>query len=236
MKALIAAALVSFSLGVGALESAGQAVNLVAGPVRVHSQNCDRGGQAFADVMWEASNAGEQWLDISLFAGGFAPGTFIGIGPLEADRVGFLLTGMVPNRTHYVRVNTLTSEGWVSGTWSSFLTLDCAGAGPARLEDGGTVGCEQGQLLGVFSWTPAASGEVQWLDLTTQNNGFAAGTFISAGPLNRDLATYQWRGLSSYTTHYWRINTWTGSQWLTSATGSFRTRIILSDGNCPHIV
>jgi hypothetical protein len=61
----------------------------------------------------------------------------------------------------------------------------------------------------------------QWLDLSVQNNGFNFGTYASVGPLSAGTSSLSWPGILPGVVHYWRVNTWTGSQWVTSATGVF---------------
>ena len=71
------------------------------------------------------------WLDLSLFDNGFRPGTFLGAGPfspdvLPAEEVRWV--GLIPNRWHYYRLNTLYGGGdWVLQYFGRFLTPDCAG-------------------------------------------------------------------------------------------------------------
>jgi beta-lactamase class A len=75
--------------------------------------------------LWNPSRAGIQFLDLSMFNNGFAPGTFIGAGPLPKDRWGFVWDGLRQGSTHYARVNTLTSEGWKSTPPLAFYTPVC---------------------------------------------------------------------------------------------------------------
>jgi hypothetical protein len=75
-----------------------------------------------------------------------------------------------------------------------------------------------------FNWAPANPGGIaQYIDLSTSNNGFIPGTFVGVGPLGPNASSYFWTGLRPGTRHYWRINTWTGSTWVTSGAGTFAT-------------
>jgi hypothetical protein len=79
-----------------------------------------------AHFLWTSSGQGEQWVDLSLFDNGFAPGTFLGAGPLPPGQYTFVWDGLIPNATHYVRVNTLTAEGWAPSQTLIFSTPgDC---------------------------------------------------------------------------------------------------------------
>lgn len=74
--------------------------------------------------------------------------------------------------------------------------------------------------------------DAAWIDLSLKNNGFAPGTFLSAGPFPaldagagtpgwRYTNTYAWRNLTPGVTHYFRVNLLYGGQWYPSATQSF---------------
>jgi hypothetical protein len=92
------------------------------------------GARAF--LLWTPSNAGTQWLDLSVVNNGFAPGTFIAAGPFAPDRWGFVWPGLLQGTTHYARVNTLTREGWKSSSTLAFYTPVCDGnEEPAPAED-----------------------------------------------------------------------------------------------------
>jgi len=75
--------------------------------------------------LWNPSRAGTQFLDLSMLNNGFAPGTFLAAGALPADRWGFVWDGLRQGSTHYVRVNTLTSEGWKPTAPFAFYTPVC---------------------------------------------------------------------------------------------------------------
>src|SRR6185295_7680755 len=64
--------------------------------------------------LWTPSRSGQQWLDLSVFNNGFAPGTFIGAGGFGQQVYGFIWPGLVQGTTHFARVNTLTNAGWMT--------------------------------------------------------------------------------------------------------------------------
>ncbi len=180
-------------------------------------------GDIQAELQWAPLQSGDQWLDLSLANNGFAPGTFVTVGPLVPTTSDFLWDGLAAGRTHYIRVNTLTPAGWVPSETTTFATGTCFGATSPPLANAVSFACAaDSTILGAFAWAPAQpKGVVQWLDLSTTNNGFAPGTFVSAGPLNPGDSSFTWTGIRPSTTHYWRVNTWTGSTWVASNTSSF---------------
>ncbi len=72
--------------------------------------------------------ATEQWLDLSLFDSGFAPGTFMGTGPLSPSGTSFFWPGILPAQRHHFRVNTdYGAAGWRAAASGSFESLNCYG-------------------------------------------------------------------------------------------------------------
>ena len=88
-------------------------------------QKCDGGGGVNATFNWKANAAGSQWLDLSIFNNGFAPGTFVGAGPVGSGGTSFTWYGLARGATHFWRVNTLTAGGWSSSNTGSFTTVTC---------------------------------------------------------------------------------------------------------------
>jgi hypothetical protein len=88
---------------------------------------CLGGGSASvrAFFLWGPSGSGNQWLDLSIFNDGFAPGRFVGVGPLGPKAWGFVWDGLSQGTTHYLRVNTLTREGWKASASVAFYTPVC---------------------------------------------------------------------------------------------------------------
>jgi hypothetical protein len=75
--------------------------------------------------LWTPSGGGRQWVDLSIFGNNFAPGTFIGAGPFQPRSWGFIWSGLLQGTTHYARVNTLTSQGWMPSRTLQFYTPVC---------------------------------------------------------------------------------------------------------------
>jgi hypothetical protein len=163
-----------------------------------------------------------QWLDLSLADNGFAPGTYVSVGPmiLVSSSASFTWDGIASGRLHVARVNTQTVHGWEPSQTSRFVTRTCWTSSAAQLA---SVSPDQCNAM-TFQWAPAnPEGQVQWIDLSTANNGFAPDTYVHAGPFSGDVSGFYWTGLQPGTRHHWRVNTWTGSRWISSATGSFST-------------
>ncbi len=93
-----------------------------------------------------------------------------------------------------------------------------AGEGGVLLNAG--ANCSGSTATITFSWTADGDG-AQWLDLSVTNNGFADGTYLSAGPLSANQSTLAWQGVLAGRTHYWRITSLGSNGWKTSVTGSF---------------
>lgn len=117
-----------------------------------------------AIFLWGPSGAGPQWLDLSIFNNGFAPDTFIHSEALSPNRWGLVWDGLVQDRTHYVRINTLTSVGWMASETFAFHTPVCdpnatpqPGADMLRLRD----------QLGGAIWNSGYSAAVAITDLRT---------------------------------------------------------------------
>jgi hypothetical protein len=74
--------------------------------------------------------------------------------------------------------------------------------------------------------------DAAWIDLSLQDNGFAPGTFLSAGPFPAEYMAsavsdrvynnyFVWTNLTPGLTHYWRVNLLYGDQWYPSATQTY---------------
>jgi hypothetical protein len=186
-------------------------------------QSCLPDGTIRVAFGWTPSYGGSQWLDLSLADNGFAPGTYVSVGPLASYAGSFAWDGIAPGQLHVARVNTLTVLGWEPSQTNRFVTRTCSTSSAAQLA---SVFPEQ-QCSGTvmtFQWAPAnPEGQVQWIDLSTTDDGFAPGTYAHAGPFSGAASSFSWTGLQQGARHYWRVNTWTGSQWTSSAAGSFST-------------
>ena len=116
--------LFSASLGLnrGATTPSAEAV---ADSIVVSGQQCMSASQVSVSFSWNAYNEGQEWFDLSLSNNGFAPGTFVGIGPLASGQTAFTWAGILPGLTHYLRINTLTPYGWSTSQTMAFTTVDC---------------------------------------------------------------------------------------------------------------
>jgi hypothetical protein len=86
---------------------------------------CNPDGTLSILITWTAYNTGSQWLDLSLYNNGFAPGTFVGFGPV-AGNINFVTwTGILNNTTYYLRMNTQTPTAWYPSETISFTTTPC---------------------------------------------------------------------------------------------------------------
>jgi len=123
-------------------------------------------------------------------------------------------------------ISTITATA-LSVNGSVQISLFC-GAGPGGGQVPGAVlaqpivQCFGGTANVIFNWTPVAGAEVQYVDLSLANNGFAGGTFIGFGPLTGTTTSIQWNGLAAGQTHYYRVSAGvTGAGWVFSQTGIF---------------
>ena len=162
--------------------------------------------------LWVPSDQGSQWLDLSLADNGFAPRTFVGVGPLSPVQDAFSWEGLLPGATHFVRVNTITPQGWVSGPAYAFTTRSChaPASRPVLFEQ--HCGTTPGTVSVTLRWTPADEGQ-EWVDLSVFNNGFAPGTYIGDGPLADGTDALVWSGLLERTSHTVRVNSVTAVGW-----------------------
>jgi hypothetical protein len=66
----------------------------------------------------------QQWVDLSLFDNGWVWETFLGAGPLAPEVTTLTWDGLIPNATHYVRVNQELSPGsWDPSATFVFTTM-----------------------------------------------------------------------------------------------------------------
>src|SRR3954470_19873920 len=69
--------------------------------INVVSQGCTGDGYVRINLAWGAPNEGAQWVDLSLTNNGWAPGTFIGIGPFGAFDGAATWSGLQPGLLHF---------------------------------------------------------------------------------------------------------------------------------------
>jgi len=80
--------------------------------MRFAAASCS-GSEARVLFSWRPeSGALEQWLDVSSADGGFATGSFVGLGPLTPDSTEYTWTGAAGSQPRFWRINTLTRDGW----------------------------------------------------------------------------------------------------------------------------
>lgn len=153
------------------------------------------------------------YVDLSLFDNNFQDGTYIS-SQQPASTTSFTWNGLVAGQPHFWRVTALGANGqWVSSEFLRFVPC-----GVARIV-GVSHACTGGGLSMVtFRWAPSSSpGFFQFLDLSLQNNGFAPGTFLGAGPLPATQQALIWSGIIANQQHFFRANVnsifgWSASQ------------------------
>src|SRR5688572_11102525 len=78
-------------------------------------------------------------------------------------------------------VGTRTQTTEAAGAVLNFPSANCAAGSTATV---------------TFSWTPVADATQIWLDITTQDNGWAGGTFINNGfALAGGATSFNWSGI-----------------------------------------
>ena len=190
-------------------------------PPAIVSQACSVAypGSIAVTFSWpETPSALQTWLDLSLFDSGFASGTFVGVGPLTPETVWFEWDGLLPGRTHYIRLNTLTPTGWLASPTAAFTTGVCA----KPTASGGSVSqsCDEwGYSHAAFSWVPGG-GDSQWLDLATDPEWVSDDMWMAYGPFSPQTAFHEMVILPGYT-YWWRINTHSAAGWSPSPVWTF---------------
>jgi hypothetical protein len=86
---------------------------------------CNYDGTVQIRIAWNTYGAGPQWLDFSLYNNGFAPGTFVGIGPANPSVNQVTWTGILNSTTYYLRLNTQTATAWYPSETVGFTTTPC---------------------------------------------------------------------------------------------------------------
>lgn len=225
---LIAGALIGGAAGI-ALPGSRSAAAAPSDPPAVLEQRCSvlQPGNVAVTFQWRPGAAASQWLDVSMIDDQFDPGTFASVGPLPAGTGSYTWDALLPGQTYFVRVNTLGPAGWEPSAALEFVTGVC----PAPATTARVVVLQQqlcsatpGNIAASFQWTPSGTGP-QWLDLSLVDNGFAAGTFVTAGPLPPTAGAFFWDGLLPGRTHFLRVNTFGPAGWRPSETFEFTTGI-----------
>lgn len=82
-----------------------------------------------------------------------------------------------------------------------------------------------GRVEVTFRWFPryVSEHQVQWVDLSTVDNGFLEGTFTGDGPLGPVENAFVWDGIAPGEWHFWQVNTFVPErgEWHFSDTDSF---------------
>jgi hypothetical protein len=103
-------------------------------PFQSITQACSATAPGNVDISFAWSPAllpgASQWLDLSIYDNGFAPGTFLSKGPLPNGQSGLTWEGMPPGLVYYWRVNTLAADGWHGSPGWSFGSVNCGGTVP----------------------------------------------------------------------------------------------------------
>jgi hypothetical protein len=192
--------------------------------LRILSQECLLDGTVRVNISWEVNNAGTQFVDLSLQNNGFAPNTFVGLGPFAANVETLTWDGILPGLTHYLRVNTFVDNIWIPSDTLVFTTrTGCANAPATNLHLVSQVCQEDGRVTATFAWNPSAQADEQWFDISGVNDNFSS-PFFGFGPLDDDLATLSIPHLDSEKRYFVRLNTWDGSSWASTPTLDFDAR------------
>ena len=85
--------------------------------------SCTGGGRATVTFRWAPTSSPGffQFLDLTLFNNNFAPGTFLGLGPMAPIQQAQVWPGIIANAVHYFRVNTFTVFGWGPSQTGTFV-------------------------------------------------------------------------------------------------------------------
>jgi hypothetical protein len=109
------------------------------------AQRCSANGVS-VNFSWQGNDptALQQWVDLSLFDNNWQPSTFINAGPFAASATSFQWDGLLPNATHFVRVNQQRSDGtWDPSPTFQVITENCVFASiPATSVPTGTAGVQ----------------------------------------------------------------------------------------------
>jgi hypothetical protein len=105
-----------------------------------------------------------------------------------------------------------------------FLTPPGGVAGAPAANLTAKVVCDGDVLTVTFSWSSSRSG-LQWLDISSQDNGFAPGTFTGIGPFDSARTSYEWNDAAGNVSYYARVNTVEDGQWAPTPTLSLTTPI-----------
>jgi hypothetical protein len=89
-------------------------------------EECLPGASVRMRISWNPYGVGPQYADLSLSNDNFAPGSFVGNGPMPFGQRMLTWDGLQPATWHYMRINTAAPDGWVPSQTIAFYTRnDC---------------------------------------------------------------------------------------------------------------
>jgi hypothetical protein len=188
--------------------------------INVVGQTCTGDGYVRINAAWGAPMDGAQWMDLSLQNNGWAPFTFIGIGPFGAFDGNGVWSGLEPGRLHFLRINTVNQFGfWSPSQTISFWTrADCGNFIsylPPVLIYTPYVLTQQclgdGRVRVFFSWTanavnPTFMPSAVYADLSIVDARFIPGSFVGYGQIVPSQSQLIWDGLLPGRLHFFRLN------------------------------
>src|SRR3954451_21279802 len=114
--------------------------------------------------------ADSEFVDLTLANNGFAPGTFIGFGPLSGNTTTIQWNGLVAGQQHYWRVSAgVPGIGWAFSQTGSFTP--CGPTAPA----GGTSSVCSGNGRAAITWNitqPSLPAIATYVDISTIDSLF----------------------------------------------------------------
>lgn len=132
-----------------------------------------------------------------------------GIGPIKLTSTAAPTSTPPPARKGTAVVASPTATGAQPAPWTY------PAASPPELYAAECLGPGLDSVRLFLFWNPSSAGQ-QYLDFSIYNNNFAPDTFVSIGPFAEDGWGFLFDGVRQGTTHYARINTWTGTAWAAS--------------------
>jgi hypothetical protein len=161
--------------------------------------------------------ADSQFVDLTLANNGFAPGTFIGFGPLAGTTSTIQWNGLVAGQQHFWRVSAgVPGVGWAFSQTGVFTPC-----GPTAPVGGTSTVCSGGGRAAVTFGipTPPIGTSATYIDISLQDNGFLPGTFV--GQNASGAQNFTWSGILANAQHVYRINNLTPAGWQTALTSTF---------------
>jgi len=163
------------------------------------------------------AGADGQFVDLTLANNGFAPGTFIGFGPLSGTTTTIQWNGLVAGQQHFWRVAAgVPGIGWAFSQTGVFTPC-----GPTAPVGGTTFVCSGGGRAAVTFGipTPPVGTTATYIDISLQDNGFLPGTFV--GQNASGAQNFTWSGILANAPHIYRINNLTPVGWQTALVSTF---------------